>query len=92
LSEVFTQDLEDIADYIQADESSTMGIEEAEAIKITFGTKHKGETLGEIYRTDRSYFDWLRKGDRTDPVIRKACEVILYNNEKIIGDRKIPPS
>jgi hypothetical protein len=83
LSEVFTQDLEDIAELIQNEEISAMGIQEAEDIKITFGTKHKGKTLGEVYKSDRSYFDWLRRGQRTDPVIKKACETILSNIEDL---------
>ncbi|HHW31620.1 MAG TPA: hypothetical protein GXX20_08110 [Clostridiaceae bacterium] len=93
LSEVFTQDLEDMAEYVRDDEEiPVMDTAEAESIRITFGTKHKGDTLGEIYRNDRGYFDWLMKNERTDPVIKKACETILYNYESSPDNTQMPPS
>lgn len=91
LSEIFTQDLEDITEFIQNDNTTTMEKEEAETLRINFGTKHKGKTLGEVYRVDRSYFDWLSRGERTDPVVKKACETILGNIENT-ENTKMPPS
>lgn len=78
LSEVFTQDLEDMGDLIQQEnDNSTMTIEQATAIKLSFG-KYKGATLGEIVKEDPQYCDWLySKNDKTDPVIKKALGIIL---------------
>ena len=78
LSEVFTQDLEDMGDLIQQEnDNSTMTIEQATAIKLSFG-KYKGATLGEIVREDTQYCDWLYiKNEKTDPVIKKALGIIL---------------
>lgn len=78
LSEVFTQDLEDMGDLLQQEnENSTMTIEQAAAIKLSFG-KYKGATLGEIVKEDPQYCDWLySKNEKTDPVIKKALGIIL---------------
>lgn len=78
LSEVFTQDLEDMGDLIQQEnDNSTMTLEQATAIKINFG-KYKGTTLGELTKKDAQYCDWLfSKNDKTDPVIKKALGIIL---------------
>lgn len=78
LSEVFTQDLEDMGDLIQQEnDNSTMTIEQATAIKLSFG-KYKGATLGEVVKEDPQYCDWLySKNDKTDPVIKKALGIIL---------------
>ncbi len=78
LSEVFTQDLEDMGDLIQQEnDNSTMTLEQATAIKINFG-KYKGITLGELVKKDAQYCDWLfSKNEKTDPVIKKALGIIL---------------
>lgn len=78
LSEVFTQDLEDMGDLIQQEnENSAMTLEQATAIKINFG-KYKGTTLGELVKKDGQYCDWLfSKNEKTDPVIKKALGIIL---------------
>jgi len=78
LSEVFTQDLEDMGDLIQQEtDNSTMTLEQATAIKLSFG-KYKGTTLGELVKQDGQYCDWLfSKNEKTDPVIKKALGIIL---------------
>ena len=78
LSEVFTQDLEDMGDLLQQEnENSVMTIEQATAIKLTFG-KYKGLKLGELVKQDPQYCDWLySKNEKTDPVIKKALGIIL---------------
>ena len=78
LSEVFTQDIEDMADFIQQEnENSAMTLEQATAIKLSFG-KYKGLTLGEIVKQDPQYCDWLySKNEKTDPIIKKALNIIL---------------
>lgn len=76
LSEVFTQDLEDMGDFIQQEQNETMTLEQAKNIKLSFG-KYKGSKLGELTTKDSGYCDWLYSGDTTDPVIKKALKMIL---------------
>lgn len=84
LSEVFTQDLEDMKDFIvQENDNSSMSLEQAKAIKLNFG-KHKGTTLDELISKDPQYCDWLfSKNENTDPVIKKALGIILENAMKV---------
>lgn len=83
LSEVFTQDLEDMGDLIQQEnENSTMTLEHAVAIKLSFG-KYKGSTLGDLVKEDPQYCDWLySKNEKTDPVIKKALGIIQDEIQK----------
>lgn len=76
LSEVFTQDLEDMKDFIQNEQESTMTLEQAKNIKMTFG-KHKGTSLIDLANNNPDYCDWLYQGEKTDPVIKKALDLIL---------------
>lgn len=76
LSEVFTQDIEDMQEFIQSEQVETMTAKEAAQIKLTFG-KHKGKTLKEIYQAHPDYLEWLLKQDRTDAVIKKAIHLMF---------------
>lgn len=76
LSEVFTQDLEDMKDFLQQEQNETMTLEQAKNIKLSFG-KYKGSKLGELTTKDSGYCDWLYSGESTDPVIKKALKMIL---------------
>lgn len=76
LSEVFTQDVEDMQEFIQSEQVETMTVKEAAQIKLTFG-KHKGKTLKEIYQAHPDYLEWLLKQDRTDAVIKKAIQLMF---------------
>ncbi len=49
--------------------------ETALELPITFG-KHTGKTLKEIYKTDRTYIDFLCKGEKTDARIKEAIALI----------------
>lgn len=76
LSEIFTQDIEDMGKFEQSEQLENMTVEEAANIKITFG-KNKGKTLGEIYKTDASWIEWfMTKADKRDPVIEKAINIL----------------
>lgn len=81
LSEVFTQDLEDMKDFVQQEQNETMTIEQAKNIKLSFG-KYKGKTLDELVHTDGNYCDWLYGNEKTDPVIKKALILILEDAQK----------
>lgn len=76
LSNLFTQDLEDM-DFGNASQatSASMTPEEAERIQVTFG-KHKGKTLKAVWDEDPGYIDWMEQGQKTDPVIRQAIKTI----------------
>ncbi|WP_031405307.1 exodeoxyribonuclease X C-terminal domain-containing protein [Geobacillus vulcani] len=76
LSEVFTQDIEDMQEFIQSEQVETMTAQDAAQIKLTFG-KHKGKTLKEIYKAQPDYLEWLLKQDRADPVIKKGIELMF---------------
>ncbi|WP_431810835.1 ERF family protein [Lysinibacillus capsici] len=45
--------------------------QEAGAIKLAFG-KHKGKTLGQVWREDMSYIQWLMDNDSTESAIREG--------------------
>lgn len=92
LSEVFTQDLEDMKDFIQQEQNETMTLEQAKNIKLSFG-KYKGMTLEELTIKDTQYCDWLFGNEKTDPVIKKALKIILDDmisqKDKQVIDNKV---
>lgn len=51
-------------------------VEDAAGFVITFG-KNKGKTLGELFKTDRQYLEWLYDNEKTDPVIKKGIDILL---------------
>lgn len=75
LSDVFTQDLEDMRGFIQQERTENLNEEDAANLKINFG-KHKGETLGQIMKESPDYINWLI-GKSNDEVIRKACQMLI---------------
>ncbi|EME3582295.1 hypothetical protein QL848_002593 [Enterococcus faecium] len=78
LSEVFTQDMEDLQDFSEREQMETMTKQDALAMKTTFG-KYKGSTLGEIVKKDRSYIEWLAKNAKQE-AIKKASDMILSDH------------
>lgn len=77
LSDIFTQDLEDMEQFNQSERMETMNQNDAEGIKINFG-KYKGKTISEIYKTDESYVKWLAEKAK-DEAVRKAAKMVLEN-------------
>lgn len=93
LSEIFTQDIEDMRGFIQFEEVENMKPDEVTNIKVTFG-KHKGKTLGEIAKVDMSYVEWLAK-KANDEVMKKAAEMIIDGRpavEQPSADMPEPPN
>lgn len=86
LSEIFTQDIEDMHEYMNREQVETMTVDDAANFKLTFG-KHRGKTLGELYKSDFDYLEWLHKADRTDARIKKAID-ILKNAAKEAVEKK----
>lgn len=81
LSEVFTQDVEDMGDFIQQEQDATLTIEQAKNLKLSFG-KYKGTSLIELAHKDGNYCDWLYNNEKTDPIIKKALMMILDDVNK----------
>lgn len=75
LSNIFTQDLEDMEQFSQGEKMDNMTVQDAKNMKVNFG-KHKGKTLGEVLETNRSYIEWLNENAK-EPVMRKACFELL---------------
>lgn len=50
-------------------------VQDAASFVITFG-KYNGKTLGEIWKTDGNYIDWLWGNEKTDPIIKKAINIL----------------
>jgi hypothetical protein len=75
LSEIFTQDLEDMSHFIKQEQIENLDINSAESLKINFG-KHKGKSLGEIMKVDTDYINWLMKNAREE-VVKKAAKMII---------------
>ena len=68
----------DRSKYTNAQEEVKMEtVDDAANFVITFGKKHNGKTLGEIWKTDRGYIEWLWDNDKTDPIIKKAIQILL---------------
>ncbi|MFC6385233.1 hypothetical protein ACFP7A_01355 [Sporolactobacillus kofuensis] len=81
LSEIFTQDIEDMKQFAQAEHTENMTVEDAGNIQLKFG-KHKGKSLKDLFRSERSYLEWLAGTDRTDPIIKKAINIIFDASKK----------
>lgn len=75
LSNVFTQDIEDMKDLMDKERMETMNNKDANLVKVTFG-KNKGRTLGEIMTDDKSYVEWLAKNAK-DEYMKKAANAVL---------------
>lgn len=58
-----------------APEAKMETVQDAAGFVITFG-KYSGKTLGEIWKTDGNYIDWLWGNEKTDPIIKKAITIL----------------
>ncbi|CDZ74847.1 hypothetical protein ING2D1G_0688 [Peptoniphilus sp. ING2-D1G] len=75
LSEVFTQDMEDMKQFAQAEQTDNMTQDDAKKFKVTFG-KYKGMTLGEIAEIDKGYVKWIAENGR-DQILRQGAAMLL---------------
>lgn len=80
LSNIFTQDLEDMVQFEQSERIETMTNKDAGSIKITFG-KYKGKTIQDIYASDEGYVKWLAEKAK-DAVVRKAASMMLNSDKQ----------
>ncbi len=74
LSNVFTQDIEDMKELLDKEQMETMNNNDAGNMKITFG-KYKGKTLADVFKEDKSYIDWLAKNAKQESM-KKAAEMV----------------
>lgn len=88
LSNVFTQDIEDMDNFNEKETMDNLNINDAREMKVTFGKKHKGDTLGDIVVSDRSYVEWLVKNAMA-PEMKKAAGMVL-NPPKVNIDPNKP--
>ena len=58
-----------------ASEEKMETVKDAAGYVITFG-KYSGETLGNIWKMDGNYIDWLFNNEKTDPIIKKAITIL----------------
>jgi len=89
LSEIFTQDVEDMKGFIQSEVEAAAGsmtAEQAGAIKVNFG-KYKGSTLKEIFKQDKDYFSWLLNNTKDD-VVKKACQIMNEAVKSKVEEKK----
>lgn len=75
LSEVFTQDMEDMKNFTQKEQVDNLSEEDARNFKVTFG-KYKGQLLGEIFDKDTSYVTWLANNAR-DAILKQGAILLL---------------
>ena len=59
----------------EAPEVKMETVEDAAGFVIGFG-KYAGKTLGEVWKTDGNYIDWLWGNEKTDPIIKKAITIL----------------
>ena len=78
LSNVFTQDIEDMKELLEKEQMETMNSSDASSMKITFG-KHKGKTLNDVFKEDKGYVEWLAKNAKQDSM-KQAAEMLLNGN------------
>jgi hypothetical protein len=51
-------------------------VEDAAGFVLTFG-KNKGKTLGELFKTDIKYLEWLYDNEQTEPIIKNGIDILL---------------
>lgn len=71
----FSKDRSKYTDAQDAPEVKMETVQDAASFVITFG-KYSGKTLGEIWKTDGNYIDWLWGNEKTDPIIKKAINIL----------------
>ena len=71
----FSKDRSKYTDTQDAQEVKMETVQDAAGFVITFGKKHNGDTLGDIWKTDMDYIDYLWNNS-TDPIIKKAITIL----------------
>lgn len=77
LSNIFTQDIEDMKSFHQSEQIGTMTFEDAKKVKLNFG-KYKGMLMGDLLGSDLSYLEWIEENAR-DPRTKQAARILLFS-------------
>ena len=51
-------------------------VQDAASYILNFG-KYSGKALGDVFKIDRKYIEWLDDNDKTDPIIKKAIFILM---------------
>lgn len=84
LSNVFTQDIEDMKDFLDKEQLETMNDGDAGSMRVTFG-KYKGKTLSELLIEDRSYVEWLSEKAKEE-AMKQAALMVLKGESKPVAN------
>lgn len=87
LSNLFTQDIEEMESFNQRERIENLDLESAKKLKVTFGVKHKGETLGEIIKSDRGYIKWLRTNAYDDTMKAGAALLLESSSQEKVSEK-----
>lgn len=71
----FSKDRSKYTEAQDAPEVKMETVQDAAGFVITFG-KYSGETLGNIWKIDGNYIEWLWGNEKTDPIIKKAITIL----------------
>ena len=71
----FSKDRSKYTEAQEAPQPKMETVQDAAGFVITFG-KYNGKTLGEVWKTDGNYIDWLWSNEKTDPIIKKAITIL----------------
>jgi hypothetical protein len=85
LTGVFTQDLEDVPGIVQRDRQEatpTPLASDSGRFVVEFGSKHRGQSLSEICKSDRPYLEWLASSASSQQ-IRTVVRTFLAENPTI---------
>lgn len=71
----FSKDRSKYTDVQDTPEAKMETVDDAAGFVLEFG-KYKGKTLGEIWKTDIGYIEWLDDNEKTDPIIKKGIAIL----------------
>lgn len=77
----FSKDRSKYTSAPEALEVKMENVQDAAGYVISFG-KHKGKTLGELYKADHDYIIWLHDNEKTDPIIKKGIAILSQAMQK----------
>ena len=79
LSNIFTQDLESREEVKELNGADDNGAKDTAALILDFG-RHRGKTLGYVYKNDHGYIKWLFI-NAVDETIKSAAGRMLKDDE-----------
>jgi hypothetical protein len=81
----------DRSKYTTAQDGSETKMETFEdAVGYVFGFgQYRGETLGDVWKSDFGYIKWLNTNDKTDPIIKKAIGIINNASKASRGNSNV---